>query len=413
MKFSIATNFDEDLIHEIARLDKEHSIKVVYGKLKSDVIGGGRAAMILPEISMKQLKEYIDLCHENGLEFNYLLNPMCLGNKDLVKSTYDEIVGLIDDLVECGIDWVTVNSPNLCKLIKRKYPKIKISVGLHACVSNLQNIENWINMGVDEITLQLINTRNFPLIEKMLNYTKGKNVDLRVIANTFCLHNCSYRISHSSGQAHASSKNESTEKQYMDYYVMSCTRDKVNNPTNFVAADWIRPEDVKYYEQLCEKTGNYNFSIKLAERTKSTSFLVRVVKAYLSRSYDGNLLDLMLWPSKETLALEKGEKQKEAFEKMSDEEKQVFTSFTNFYNLPDVYVDNKKLDGFINKFVQDYTCGENVCQNYFDDGKKDMVCSYCKGWAEKVVKFDADERERWLKDANSVLDNINKGIILK
>ncbi len=413
MKYSIATNFDKELIHEIARLDKKNCIKVVYGKLKSDIVGGGRAAMILPEVSMQELKEYVDLCHENNLEFNYLLNPMCLGNKDLVKESRTKMMEFITQLVNLGIDWVTVNSPNLCKIVKTEFPHIKISVGLHACVSELQHIKNWVELGVNEITLQLNNTRNFDLLENMLKFTKGTGVNLRVIANTFCLHNCSYRISHSTGQAHASSTNEPTEKQFMDYYVMSCTRDKVNNPTNFVAADWIRPEDVKYYEGLSEKTGNYDFSIKLAERTKSTSFLVRVVKAYLSRSYDGNLLDLMLWPSKETLAVEAGEKQQQEIENMSQEEKEVFKTFVNFYHLPDVYVDNKKLNGFIEKFVNSYDCNQKVCGEYYSENNGMLKCSYCSKWAHDAVTFNDKQREDWLKESNVLLNEISKGTVIR
>ncbi len=418
MKYSLATNFDRRLIEEISRIDTDKSIKSVYGKLKSDVVGGGRPSMFLPELSMDELKDYIDLCHENGLEFNYLLNPMCLGNKELLKDSRNEIVNFIGNLVDVGVDWLTINSPYLCKVVKREFPNIKISVGVHAGVCELQHIKHWEKIKIDEITLQMYTTRNFGLIEEMLRYTKDTGIALRVFANVFCLHNCSYRISHSTGQAHASMTGDSAEKLYLDYNTMTCTYEKVMNLVNLISSEWIRPEVVKYYEELCEKTGNNNFSIKLVERTKSTDFLLRVAKAYLSKSYDGNLLDLMLWPSvKSPLAILS--KLPAASEAAATREiPQEFKVFSEFYKLPEIYIDNKKLDGFIKKFITNYDCNQKICAVFNSAGsnnKKDkdgqVECSYCKQWVEKAISYDSKEIALWAGGASGILNAINDGSI--
>src|SRR5271157_5155261 len=90
MKYSLATNFDPQLIEEIVKIDIEKSIKSVYGKQKSDAVGGGRYSMLLPDLSREALGSYIKLCHDSGLQFNYLLNPMCLANKEFDKSILNE-----------------------------------------------------------------------------------------------------------------------------------------------------------------------------------------------------------------------------------------------------------------------------------------------------------------------------------
>ncbi|RCX16517.1 collagenase-like PrtC family protease [Anaerobacterium chartisolvens] len=418
MMYSIATNFDTKLIDEIAKMDTGKSIKSVYGKMKSDIIGGGRASMVLPPLSMDNLKNYIKLCHKNGLEFNYLLNPMCLSNKELQKDSRNEIIKFIEDLEGIGIDWITVNSPYLCKVVKKDFPGIKVSIGVHSCVCELQHIKYWEDMGADEITLQMYINRNFELLERMLNYTKGSGVALRVFGNSACLHNCSYRMSHATGQSHASRTGERSAKFYMDNNLMNCTTEKVENPTHMIAAEWIRPEDVKYYEALCDKTGNHKFSIKLVERTKPTEYLLNVAKAYLSRGYEGNLLDIILWPAIKEMS--NVSKPLIALESASEPDKLAgMKRFMDFFKLPDIYIDNKKLDGFVEKFVSNYECNKKVCNGMqCPDGSNRVIgdssltCSYCKSWAEKVISYDKQEVDAWLDKSREILNDVIDGKIL-
>ena len=53
-------------------------------------------------------------------------------------------------------------------------------------------------------------------------------------------------------------------------------------------SDWVRPEDVHHYEELCNKTGK-NLTLKLTDRARTTDWLTEVVKAYAEKSYNGNL----------------------------------------------------------------------------------------------------------------------------
>lgn len=408
MNYSLATNLDLKLLDEIKKMDTDKSIKVVYGKLKTDVIGGGRAAGTLLDKSMQDLKEYIKACHDIGVEFMYLLNPMCMSNMELEKESRQEIMDFIESLVDAGVDWLTLNSPYLCKVVKEKFPKIKISVGIHACVSEIQQIKYWEDLGADEITLQMYVTRNFKLLEEMLLYTKKSGILLRVLGNNCCLHACPYRINHATGQSHASRKKDGSDKFYMDNNLITCTMEKVRNTTNLIASEWIRPEDVKYYEELCEKTNNYNFSIKLVERTKTTEFLVRVAKAYIDRSYDGNLLDIVLWPVASQFA-----KLKEGSMPESNSSEPV-SRFFNFFNLPDVYIDNKKLDGFFEKFTTNYECNKKTCNGIGKcDTADETTCSYCNGWAKRAVVIkDGEKANEWLSKGEKLLDDIYNGCVL-
>lgn len=396
MGYSVASNFDPNLITEIGKINKDKCIRNVYGKLRTDVLGGGRASMILPELSMADLENHINLCHENDLEFNYLLNPACSGNKELVKESHNEILRYIDSLVEIGIDWVTLANPYLCEVVRRRYPNLKIAIGLHANVIDIQHIKFWEKLGADELTLQHCDNRNFDTLEKMLIYTKQSGIELRLIANNACLHACPYRIAHSTGQSHASRPNEASQQFYFDYSLLKCIIEKVSNPTQLIAAEWIRPEDVKYYEELCEKTGNYNLTLKLVDRTKPTSFTLRAVKAYLAQRYDGNLLDIMLWPSHKEIA---------NVNKSVQEAAATTESLFDVFKLPDVYVDNNKLNGFLEKFVSHYDCNKKVCD--WTDAKtapdsNSLECAYCKHWADKVITSNQEQVAQWLTKSRGI-----------
>ena len=50
IKFTIGTNFDKELINNISIIDKNKDFISVFGKLRTDFLGGGRAANLLPKI---------------------------------------------------------------------------------------------------------------------------------------------------------------------------------------------------------------------------------------------------------------------------------------------------------------------------------------------------------------------------
>ena len=98
LKYDVATNFDEELINYIKEIDSNHEIVSLYGKLKYDCVGGGRPADMLNEINMDYLESYNRKCNDLGIEFNYLLNPLCLGGKDVNSKEHFEIIHLIVEL---------------------------------------------------------------------------------------------------------------------------------------------------------------------------------------------------------------------------------------------------------------------------------------------------------------------------
>lgn len=275
----------------------KHEVVSLIGKLKYDCVGGGRPSSILVDVGMDYIENYNKKCKEKGIEFNYLLNPLCLAGKDVNSKEHIKIICFIKDLKKRGITAVAVNSPYSCEVIKEQFPGIKVTVGIYANVDSLMKVKRWIDLGADEIILVHNINRNFELLKSILMYLKGTNVSVRLIANNFCLYQCPFEMNHDSTVAHAS-ENSQIASCYIDYNIVNCYYRKIKYIGNLMSSDWIRPEDVEVYEKLCEETGNGNLVLKLVERTKTTDFLENVIKAYLNREYNGNLSDLMNWSNK-------------------------------------------------------------------------------------------------------------------
>ena len=406
IKYDIATNFDPQLIGGIRKIDTKNQIGTVFGKMRKDIFGGGRSSSTLPELSFEELEDYVNLCHKNNLKFNYLINAACLGNREVNPSEHKKIVEYITKLSIIGVDAITLNSPYLCELIKKQFPNMYITIGVAAYVFNCKHIKYWEELGADEITLPHSVNRDFSALEEILKFTKNRDISVRAIANNICLHECPYKMSHSSSQSHASQEGSETSDLYIDYNLLSCNNKKIRNPENLISSEWIRPEDVHYYEEICNRVGNHKFSLKLVDRTKTTEFLLRVVKAYIEESYDGNLLDIVCWPStKDTKEIHKDEIYSSAVNNKFNFEQ--LEKYYETFNLPNINVNNKKLDGFIEKFRENNDCHSKVCGKSNDvENKNDKYCFYCLSWAKECISYDQKEINEWLKKSDYSLEQL-------
>lgn len=409
MRYSLATNFDYSLIDYVKEFDKNKQIKSVYGKMKRDILGGGRSSILLPQLSMSDLEKFVQHCHNSDLEFNYLFNPMCLGNRDIDKKEQNKIIEFIDELVGIGVDAVTLNSPYMLRLVRNRYPDLKITIGAYAVIYSIQQIEYFRQMGANEVTLHHKVNRDFKLLKSMLKHFAGKDINLRLIGNNVCLKDCPFQISHGNEQSHVSSSGD--KKLFFDIDLISCTYRKIHDVTKIISSEWIRPEDVHIYDRLCDECSNDSLSIKLVERTKVTDFLKNVVKAYLNESYDGNLLDLLNWPKKDELN-QLDQKSIISGIIFGGYDVEKAKRFDDVFALPDLYVDNKKLDGFINHFVNSNMCAYNSCAcSDCTDGNGE--CNYCSTWAKNAISYNEGDRKEWLDFVGSFLKSFDDRSIFK
>jgi hypothetical protein len=107
---------------------------------------------------------------------------------------------------------------------------------------------------------------------------------IELLANEGCLDQCPFKLSH---DCHISLVNLGHP---LDTHAVNeqlgCCRTLQRNPARLFRSPFIRPEDVDAYEPTVDV-------LKICGRTLGTSFLMKVMDAYLNRRFSGNLAELM------------------------------------------------------------------------------------------------------------------------
>jgi len=349
---------------------------------------------VLPAVDIAAAADYIKAAHDRGLSFSYLLNAPCLGNLEQTQEGKERLLAFVGQLVEIGVDNVSVSNLALVALIRRNYPALSVRGSVLSWPTNLPRLKFQESLGVDPLILPYSEfNRDFPALERILaNLSCG----VVLFANISCIYHCSYLAEHATSVGHASQESQGGTKRpaMIDSYLWQCTRRRLAHPELFLMSRWIRPEDLHVYEAL----GVEEF--KIIDRSRSTAWLLRATRAYASRQYDGNLLDIL---SLELLGDPHGfhpniEEQSRARLTQLDagERRLTLRMFQLRQRLLalNVTIDNAALADFLQGFRK-ISCAETFC----DD------CRYCHRHAERAVRFDRDEAARLVTEIDAMVDD--------
>ena len=211
------------------------------------------------------------------------MNGACFGNREWTRPWQKRVTALLTKLGALGVHRVTVSTPFILELVKRRFPEFKVRVGIYAQVDTPRRARFWEELGADAITLESFSiNRDF---RRLAAVRRSVSCDLQLIANHVCLPNCPLQSYHQNGFAHASGD---TDALFIDYCFMRCSRLRLTDPSLFIKSAWIRPEDITAYEAMGYTT------FKLLERGIPSAELLRRVKAYSARRFTGNLAGLLL-----------------------------------------------------------------------------------------------------------------------
>jgi collagenase-like PrtC family protease len=401
MRLSLATNFDPRLIEEV----RGTPVVELFGKLREDAVGGGRAPYQLAPVTRKEIERHVRHAREGGIGFNYLLNASCLGNAEITRSGQRGIEELAGWLCDIGVESVTVASPVLLRLLKTRFPRLKVRISVFGGVDRVRKAQMWEEMGADCIVLDSI------LVNRELGalaaIRKGISCDLELLVNNNCLSACAMSPSHMNALSHAGQRGHGNDGFLIDWCFLRCAEMKLRDPVNYIRSEWIRPEDLAVYEEL-----GYDL-FKVAERDIPTRLLVARAKAYAARRYDGNLLDLIqpygFGGGEETDLRRKGigwllrfafrprlvnPARMLPLKRLAE----LLGMIRPFAGEPPVFVDNRSLDGFIARF-REKGCRDVDCDQ----------CRWCHDFAAKAVRVDAAHRERALRAFEDLFRSIDGG----
>ena len=343
MKLTVPTNWQADLLKKISKPE----VDTVYGKLKSDFIGGLRLACYVADVSEGDAASHIRKIHKIGMKFEYLLNATCMGENAWGRAAGKRLHKLLAWLAGVKVDGIVVAIPQLASIIRKYYPNFTISVSSGANVNSVEKARFWEDLGALTITLPQVEVnRNLDLLKKI---KENVRCELQLIVNSGCLQDCPFFFAHNNFTSHGSKSNDPLCGVRVDYYRLWCKDKIISDPANFIRVAWIRPEDLAIYEGI----GIHRF--KIVDRMMRSDVLALITNAYAKRSYKGNLYDLLMDPSK-GLALANNGKLKQALQ---------------------VYINNTRLEGFLEHFPKG-DCRNRSCAK----------CGYCARLAKKAVRID-------------------------
>jgi len=317
----------KDLI-EVKEAEGLDEVDEVFMGGSPDVMGSGRGVLHAPLLD--EIREQTEYAHQHGIKMNITMNSTCTGGDHLSFEGYKMFSWYFGELNKAGVDGVTVAEPYLVELL-RDYP-MQTVVSCLSYVESPQRAKFFDELGADMITVDTNINRHFDLLEGIV---KAVNCDVRLIVNEGCIYRCPFRYSHYNLASHLSSLNQPRTPLFApDYYFDKCISLRLRDPTQIIKSAWIRPEDLKAYEDI----GITAF--KLSGRTKTVNWIIDCMRSYAHRSFKGNLLDLLDCPQML---------------------RYVF------------YIDNEKLEGSVEQWKH---C-KKVCNE----------CGYCDKLAKEVLTY--------------------------
>ncbi len=115
--------------------------------------------------------------------------------------------------------------------------------------------------------------------------TRYKSLTIELLANEGCIYHCPFKLAHDS-QISYLNLTPSPTADFMTNQSVGCHTYFHDSPWHFFKSPFIRPEDVDEYKGIAD-------SIKLCGRTLGINFLTQCITAYIKKSFEGNLLELM------------------------------------------------------------------------------------------------------------------------
>lgn len=314
-KLSVGFNGDLDLLEKIYE-DKENKIGTLYtgGYLKEVTSGRYQHSK-----SEQELKRIVEAVHDKNSRLAITLNSPCNIPPLSEKQWWENAKNYLKHLESIGVDTAIIAHPFIMSLAKEN-TNLSVAASIICDVNTPRGALYYEDMGADVIVPS--SSINYDL--KQLKKIKDnlKKAKLALLVNEACLGNCPWRRFHQNALSHADRKGYDLD------YAMSCTNLYRKNPYMMLTNNVVRPEDLKEYEGISDM-------FKLVGRTTDEETLLKMIHAYSTESYHGNLVEIV----------DKG--------------------FSEFINLP-----NNQLDSL---FVQKSSCIKN-CQN----------CSKCKTLYRKI-----------------------------
>ena len=233
----------------------------------------------------RRLFDDLRWCRENGILLDTLFNCNCYGDGAISAELADFVEGTLRDMNYEGLfpDIVTTTSPFIATVLRQRFPQVKIRWSVNLRVHGTTGFE-CVEELFDSFYVTRERQRDAGYLATVADWAKAHGKIVGLQANSGCLRQCPFQTFHDNLHGHNRIRQSAVGEKF-DFSVFRCrTNYAKKNWEDFIRATWIRPEDVPLVEP-------YVSVVKLATRRHRCP--TKVLNAYASYSYDGNLLDLM------------------------------------------------------------------------------------------------------------------------
>lgn len=360
--YKVGCNFDPELINIAVELNKKYAgksqIVEFFGSDRSNEAVTARPGWRLPDISKEFFADYVKKLAENNIVFNYTMNSIQpYGSKVEMINHKKEIQDLVLWLESIGVYRITVANPMMALFI-REVSNIEMELSCIAHFDTVTQLKYYHEvLGINKFCNSILKNRNKQFLINAQKYCDENDLILELMANEMCgvagvdkdgTHYATHCVFRDSCYlCHACNKIKEDSMSYNNYPMGYCMSARSQTPEAWLRMRWIRPEDQKIYREKCGV--NY---FKLSGRTGTSTYLKFIMEAYMSESFDNNLL--ALWKPLSS----------------------IYDGKTELKSDTDVNIPNKKLDGFIDKWMEGngWECENQMCGT---------TCKYCEEFTKK------------------------------
>lgn len=242
------------------------------------------APAFTPEVRARLLSD-LTWARAHGLELDTLFNCNCYGDLAISPDLADFVERILREMDAEGLfpETVTTTSPFIATVLRQRFPKVKIRLSVNQRVHGSVGFEPILPL-FDSFYASRERHRETAWLSGMSGWAHAHGKTIGIQANSGCLRQCPYQQFHDNLHGHDRIAQSKVGEQF-GFSPMLCLQHYAKgHEEDFLRATWIRPEDLPLYEPHVDV-------IKLA--TRRHAFPEKIVAAYATRAYDGNLADLM------------------------------------------------------------------------------------------------------------------------
>lgn len=369
------TTFEDGFLEELDKLNKKYQdsnaqVYEVYGSFKTSMFGTGWPSSVLPAVDEEMLAHHVEMAHSYGIKFAYTLNAVCMNLVEYSEEGHEALHELLKKLSQMKVDTLIITIPYLIEYVAKNFPEFKINASSLCYIDSLNRAITYEKLGAHRLTLSEDINRCFSLLKLIRANVK---TELEVIANNGCLLKCPFRTYHNVTTAHVSQNivDDQVGFSYKPYPLMRCTLERLSDHKEIIKAPWFRPEDAEYYAKI-----GINY-IKIAGRGLPAEVLLKLIKAYLSGHYEGDIYAL-IDNSYVHFCLDMFDLDSEPLPPLK------------------ISINNRSLDGWYEYFVNNNPLCSTGCGG----------CNYCDAIAKSVIKTDSKIEKMHIERIKNMINKV-------